>query len=815
MLKSYLLTLYRSVVKHRLFSALNILGLAVGMAVFLVLTIAVHFENSYDRWIPDAEQTYRVSGAMRMTGRPEEVIAVIPGPVLPMLRTDFGQIEAGVRMTNTSLAVRRGQQSDYEEATFADASFFDVFDLPLAAGSKEGALADTASLVISESIARKYFGRPDPVGERLTLTTDGVLRDYRVAAVLKDLPENTHLKIDMVALLDKSVLPDTAEYLDAWNATNYHTYIRLPDAAAAQSVQSGLEAFLQRRSSDTAEWMGLELEALPDVHFNTSSLAAMKTGVDRRFVTMLQIIGVLTLVLAVINYVNLSTARAVLRAREVALRKVFGATRGALVAQFLVEAVLVSLFAGLIALALVELSLPLVNAALGTPLELNYGGSDGVLPLFAAIVLVVGLAAGFYPAMVISRFEPAGVLAAARAPGGGRAGALVREVLVVTQFTVSIALLICTGVVLAQSAFVRRADLGFQREGLILIKEVGSPSLHARRHAILDAVKRTPGVVNASLSDRNPGDGGTGRSQGFTRQGMQGEPTTIAWEPIGEAYFETYGVQMLAGRKFNLANRLDDRAGLEDEALASRGLNIIINETATKNLEFARPADAVNAVISGGGLQLRVVGVAKDVRFGSPKEKVPPLIYVRDTIMPEGRSFSTLAVRYRGDPRTVLAGLEASWRRVASDYPFEAETVETSLDTFYRPDEQRSRLVTLGAGVAALIGCLGLYGLAAFSSERRTKEIGVRKVLGASSADVFRLLVGQFLRPVVIANLIAWPLAFVLMREWLGGFDQRVELTPVYFIAATALALLVALLTVAGQALRVARCDPGTALRYE
>jgi putative ABC transport system permease protein len=328
-------------------------------------------------------------------------------------------------------------------------------------------------------------------------------------------------------------------------------------------------------------------------------------------------------------------------------------------------------------------------------------------------------------------------------------------------------------------------------------------------------VKRTPGVVNASLSDRNPGDGGTGRSQGFTRQGMQGEPTTIAWEPIGEAYFETYGVQMLAGRKFNLANRLDDRAGLEDEALASRGLNIIINETATKNLEFARPADAVNAVISGGGLQLRVVGVAKDVRFGSPKEKVPPLIYVRDTIMPEGRSFSTLAVRYRGDPRTVLAGLEASWRRVASDYPFEAETVETSLDTFYRPDEQRSRLVTLGAGVAALIGCLGLYGLAAFSSERRTKEIGVRKVLGASSADVFRLLVGQFLRPVVIANLIAWPLAFVLMREWLGGFDQRVELTPVYFITATALALLVALLTVAGQALRVARCDPGTALRYE
>jgi putative ABC transport system permease protein len=291
---------------------------------------------------------------------------------------------------------------------------------------------------------------------------------------------------------------------------------------------------------------------------------------------------------------------------------------------------------------------------------------------------------------------------------------------------------------------------------------------------------------------------------------------SLSWEFVGDGYFDTYGLRMAAGRKFSTANRLDDRMGLEDEALAARGLNVILNETAAKAMYFRSPADAVGKIISDGSAQMRVVGVVRDARYGSPREPVPPVIYSK--LAGPGRFWGNpmIGVRYRGDPAVITSGLEAAWRSVVgATVPFEPETVETALNTFYEPEEQRGRLITLGAAVAALIGCLGLYGLAAFSSERRTKEIGIRKVLGASSGDVFRLLVGQFLRPVVIANLIAWPVAFVLMREWLNGFTQRIELSPVYFIAATVLALLVALATVAGQALKVARSDPGTALRYE
>ena len=819
MLRSYLLTLYRSLTKHQLFSALNIFGLALGMAVFLVLSIAVRFEHSYDRWIPNVDRTFRVSGIMNMSGRPQEVIAPIPGPALPTLQADFGdQIQAGVRVLNHTLPVRRGEQGDYEDVVFVDPTFFDVFDLPLAAGRKEQALADTASLVISEAMAEKYFGRERALGNRITLTTDGVDRDYRITAVLKNLPENTHLKADFLAILSEQVLPNRAEYLDEWNATNYITYVRLPDAAAAEAMNGQFDAFLQRRSPDSAEWLQFRLEPIARLNFAPNQMGAFKPGTDPRFVTMLQIIGVLTLLLAVINYVNLSTARAVLRAREVALRKVFGATRRALVTQFLTEAVVMSLVAGLIAIALVELTLPLVNAALGKTLELQYLGARGVVPMFLPILFAVGMAAGFYPALVISRFEPAGVLAASRAPGGGRTAALVREVLVVAQFSVSIALLICTGVIFAQADFVRRSDVGFKREGMILVKEVGSPQVWPKSEALQERMRRIPGVEAVTVSGRRPGDGGVGASAGFTRAGLNvEEPPSLSFEFVGVGYFDTFGARIIAGRKLSRANGLDDVMGLEGDALATRGLNVMLNESAVKAMQFSSPREALNQIIRPGadGPPLRIVGVVQDLRFGSPREPVPPILYIRDSA-DDGAGNPTVAVRYRGDPDLILSGLGDAWRQVVgSTIPFQGETVEAALNTFYEPEEQRGRLITLGSVVAALIGCLGLYGLAAFNSERRTREIGIRKVLGASSGDVFRLLVGQFLRPVLIANLIAWPVAFLLMREWLNGFTQKIELSPVYFAAATALALLVALLTVAGQAFKVARSDPGVALRYE
>ena len=817
MLRSYLLTLYRSLVRHKLFSALNILGLAVGMAVFLTLTIASRFEFSYDHWIPNSDRTYRVSGVMNMAGRPQEIIAPIPGPVLPNLQADFPQIEAGVRILTHDYAVRRGAQNDYETISFADPTFFDVFDLPFAAGDRRQALAGTAGVVVSEAMARKYFGDQPALGQRLTLTLDGVPRDYVVSGVLEDLPENTHLKIDFLARLDQAVLPQTAEYLDSWNATNYVTYVRLPDAAAAEAMTAAFPAFMERRGADVRDWFGVKLEPITDLHFAAVQMGAFKSGVDRRFVVMLQIVGVLTLLLAIINYVNLSTARAVLRAREVGLRKVFGATRGALVAQFLVEAVVVSLIAGILAVALVELTLPLLNSALGSKLRLDYLGPDGVILLLFPVAVAVGVAAGVYPALVISRFEPAAVLASARAPGGGRGAAFVREVLVTAQFAISISLLICTAVVFAQADFVRKANLGFEREGLIVIRQAQSDDAVQSREAMLDAIRRTPGVESATVSGRAPGQPGLSVTSGYTRPGLQVEEVSLSWQVVGRDYFKTLGIEPVAGRVLQPQHGLDDGAFRVEGGVNARERNVVINETAARNLEFARPSDAVGAVLRAPSAPpSTIVGVVRDARYGSPRDPVPPLIYYMDTTpLAQITGQEALIVRYAGDPALIMDNLARAWRSVEPSAPFDAQTVEAAMNPFYEPDERRSRLITLGAVVAGLIGCLGLYGLAAFNSERRTKEIGIRKVLGASTADVWRLLIGQFLRPVVIANLIAWPVAFMLMREWLNGFDQHIGLTPIYFLLATGLALLVALVTVSGQAFRVARADPGTALRYE
>lgn len=818
MLRSYLLTLYRSLVRHKLFSAINILGLAVGMAVFMTLTLATRFEFSYDHWIPHAERTYRVTGVMSMSGRPQEDIALIPGPALPVLRADFPQIEAAARVLTGEYPVRRGQQNDYEEIAFVDAGFFDVFDLPFVAGGPREALSGTTGLVLSEAMARKYFGDQAALGQRLTLTLDGVQRDYVVSGVLRDLPDNTHLKLDFVALLSQSVIPDRAEYLDQWNATNYATYVRLPDQASAQALSAALEDFAQRRAPDIADWFGFKLEPITDLHFTAVQMGAFKPGVDKRFVIMLQIVGLLTLLLAGINYVNLSTARAVLRAREVGLRKVFGATRGALVAQFIVEAMVVSLISGVIALALVELTLPFLNSALNSTLKLDYLGADGVLILMLPMALVVGAAAGLYPALVISRFQPAAVLASSRSPGGGRGAALVREILVVSQFAVSITLLICTAVVVAQADFVRKSDLGFQREGLITVRPADSEEALQRRAAVMAAIARAPGVESVSIAGRAPGEPGTGRSQSFERPGLSTENgVTLSWEITGRDYFTTLGIKPVAGRLLTPAMGMDDGPFVLDGGLNGRPRNVVINATAARALQFARPEDALNVVLRGGeGIPFTIVGVVQDGRYGSPRDPVPPIIYFLDSTPAARISGSeTIIVRYAGDRRTVMDNIGAAWRSVEPSTPFAAKTVEEALNPFYEPDERRGRLITLGALVSALIGCLGLYGLAAFNSERRTKEIGIRKVLGASTADVYRLLIGQFLRPVIIANVIAWPLAFVLMREWLAGFDQHVALSPLYFVLATVLALGVALVTVSGQAFGVSRADPGKALRYE
>ncbi len=818
MLGHYLVTLYRSLARHRLYAALNVLGLAVGVAVFLVLWLDVRFETSFERWVPDAKHIYVLTDDFigpAANGRPP--VPNTMGGLLDELKGEYPQL-VGTRIWPRSATLRQGSNVTPVNVSVVDASFFKVFDIPLAQGDKAVALASPDDVVITRKMARQSFGDADPMSRTVTLAYNGEVHVQRVTGVIADPPANSDLPLAFIVPL-KLPTPAQNPGWTHWGDLQLFTYLRFAGPEAAHALDADLDAFTDRHGVP-------DLGANPPPHkifrVRTAPLLSihLSNPKDAAVVAGLGTVGLLTLLLAAVNYVNLATARAGLRAREVAVRKVMGATEPALIAQFMAEAVATSALGALLGLAMTELALPLVNTAGGLSLHIAYFGASGVLPVLLAVVAAVGLGAGAYPALVLSRFRPAAVLASARTPGGGRTGARVREGLVVGQFAIAIAFTIATGVIVAQTRFLRSADIGFQRQGLIVAPDFRDDGVSdAQRASLLAAWRSLPGVVGATYGDIAPGEDGSTSASGTKRPGAAGDGVSMNYVGASADFFQTYQVGLIAGRLPDKDHGGDFAPEPSSDAVtAPPPQNAVLNAGAARALGFASPAAAVGQPIlenitPGVFQRLTVIGVVGDIRFRSPREAVPATIYM--AYSGDIRN-AAAGVRYSGaDPRTVIADMGAQWRRIAPSVPFRARTAEDNLSRYYRPDDRNGRLFTLGAVLAVGIGCVGLYGLAAFNTSRRMKEIGIRKTLGASTADILRLLVGQFLRPVALANLIAWPLAYLAMRGWLGGFDQHVGLSPLYFLAATALTLAIALATVVGQVLAVARAEPARALRHD
>ena len=813
----YVVTLYRSLTRHRLYAALNVLGLAVGVAVFLVLWLDVRFETGFERWIPDAGQIYVVTtqeiGASA-DGRPPAFAT--NGALLDELRAEYPQL-VGSRSFSDYATIRQGDQLSPANVVSVDQAFFDVFDLVLLRGDRRLALSTPDALIVSQRVAKRFFGEADPIGRRLTLSHHGQLLVKRITGVIREPAANSDLDFDYVIPLQPALEARDPGW-STWGENRLTTYLRFPTPAAARALDANLDAFTDRHGvrdlgANPPPHETLRLRTLPllALHLSDPKDAAIVAG--------LAVVGLLTLLLAVINYINLATARAALRAREVAIRKVMGATEAALVLQFMSEAIVTVALGALIGLALCELALPLVNAAGGLSLSIAYVGVDGVLPVLLLLVCIVGVGAGVYPALVLSRFRPNAVLASARIAGGGRAGTRLREALVVIQFGVAIAFTIATAVILGQTHYLRGADVGFRRQGLIMVKSFESPDVTDTQRASLLAAWRTlPGIVNATAADIGPGDSDSTWTTNTRRPGAGGLGPVIYYVRATQDFFQTYGVAPLAGRLPDLEHGADFAAFTSPFSATPQGLNAVLNVAATRTLGFPSPEAAIGQPLidnlkPGVDQRLTVIGVVKDIRFRSPRSPVPPTVYLSYS---SGFPQTSAGVRYvDADARPVMAQLAAVWRRIAPSVPFQARTSEDSLARYYRPDDRNGRLFTLGAVIAVGLGCLGLYGLASFTTARRIREIGIRKALGASTADILRLLVGQFLRPVLLANLVAWPLAFLAMRAWLSGFDQRIGLSPLYFVSATVLTLAIALATVVGQALLVARAEPAKALRHE
>jgi putative ABC transport system permease protein len=837
MWRHYLKTGWASLVRSKAYSLINLAGLALGLAASLILFLHVRYELSYDSWLPEADRAFVLQQWVLASDNPN----IIPG-VNPMTSyvsgerlRQFPQLDRVVYVGNAQpVILQDGEATTSEDFVFVNGPLFDILQLDFLRGDRATALASPGSLVLTRSEAIRRFGTIDALNRTLALVLAGQPVDYRVTGIVEDVPRNSHLALSIVARTDIAALygPDSP-FITQWMPKNGWVYARLRPGADAREIARQMPAWERRNIPDqivggervnAGENVDWRLANVQDVHLGEADGGGMRPGNDRATVAAMGLVGLLILAMAVINFVNLATARAGQRAREVALRKVLGANRKQLITQFLGESILLVAAAMLIALALVEAALPSVNAFLDADMELAWFGADGVLLPVLLLILLVGALGGLYPALYLSRFQPARVLKANQSTADPEGSGRLRGVLVVGQFAVSIGLIICTAVIQAQTVFARTVDPGYRRDGLIQIGNMYRAVLVPRVETLLRAIGEVDGVVS------------TGRSTiGVDTWGMENMTVTApgASESVGlelyrvdPGFFPTLGIRPLAGRTFSERVAMDDSTvdpNAEDPdaaaaAMARRGYNAVINRLAARRLGFADPRMAVGKTLLAddgdvetvGRTPVTIIGVVGNSRFRSVRDPEAPMMFLHDRFQP-----SWLLVRYDGVPGEVRDRIEQAWKRIAPDVPFEAEFADDIVRDLYAPEAARARMFAAFSLLAVIIGCLGLYGLAAFTVSRRTREIGIRKVLGARTRDIVRLLVWQFSRPVLIANLIAWPVAWWAMRDWLNGFDVRIALNPTLFVGAGALALGIAAATVVTHALRVARTHPIHALRYE
>ena len=838
MLQNYLVTGLRALSRNRVFALINVLGLAIGMAACTLLLLFVRYETSYDEWLEDNENVYQIQSFFtdRDNGRNQsmQMSAYAVGRVMAK---DFPEIEKVAYVGLGKPVVIQDGIASTAEVLMVDPVFLDIVKLPFVRGDRATALRDVHSVVLSRSEADKRFPGQDPIGRTLSMVRNGKTIDYRVSGVLRDIPKNSHLLVTMIVPYSVADIGQPPEFYTRFGWNNGYNYVKLRPGTSPADIAPKMDAWEKRNiprlnvggafvsEGDDTAW---ELTPVTGIHLGKADGAAFKPGNDARSIATFALVALLILAMACINFTNLATARAGQRAREVALRKVMGASRRQLIVQFLGESLVVAGIAMLVALALAELALPWLGDFLAADLALHYFGSDGILLPVIGLVLVVGLLAGLYPAFVLSRFDPAPVLKSNRSGSDTGKGILgsgkLRSALVVAQFAVSIGLVICTAVVAAQTIYARSANAGYNRDGLLQVTGIGRKQIMPVADQLVDAVARIPGVTGVGRT--TIGINTDSRINTLARVAGNPKPIQLGNYNVDTGFFDAMGMQPIAGRGFDRANPRDDsrvtdgdmHSDAEQAAFAARGTNIVLSAEAVQMLGLGSPQAAIGKTIRVaivderfGLVPATVIGVVPDIRFRSVRDPHEPLMFLYDR-----NYMSEMVVRMPASQAGAIADKVADvWKRYAPQVPFEAQFADEIVRAQYDADEARATTFAAFAGLAIIVACLGLYGLAAFTAERRTREIGIRKVLGARDRDIVRLLVWQFSRPVLIANIIAWPVAWWLMRDWLDGFDARIDLGPQWFIGAGTLAAAIAAMTIIGHALRVARSSPAVALRYE
>jgi putative ABC transport system permease protein len=828
MWRNYLTVALRTLTRNRAYALVNVCGLALGLAACLTILLYVRYESSYDSWLPDHERVHQVQATWHEPGQPVSRSQHSPFPLRETLAAGFPQIEAITVLRAGRTVLMKSGQPMFLDAAAVDPSFFDIFKLEFVDGSAARALSDMRSVVLTESEAVRLLGTAKAVGRTITLGAGTGREDYPVAGVIRDLPGNSSLKLALIYRHNPADFDSVPASDKGWGNMDQQHYVKLRPGADPAAINAALPAWEKRtiapqlidgKSSSQADILDLKLVPIAGVHLGDAVQGALTPPVEPRTLATFGVVALLILGMAVMNFINLSTARATQRAREIALRKVLGARRGQLVAQLLGESLLTAGIAMIFALAMVEVASGWSGAWIGAELKVRYVGEGGLLFPALGLFALAGLIGGLYPAFYLSRFQPAEVLrankASAEAPGSGR----LRAGLVVLQFAIAIGLIVCTSVIYWQTRYVQEVDPGYRRDGRI---QIDSAWRFAGDSARYEAARRDilaiAGVVAAGRT--NLGIAATNKSIQAVRAPGAAEGLSMGYYAVDSDFFRTMDLRLLAGRFLGDSFAEDKVIRTDGDApaqVAGRGLNIVVNREAAKLMGFAEPQAAVGKTIRAGLdgsddlTPSTIVGVVGDTRIRTARDAIEPLLYRYDP-----QRTSQVLVRYaEARPRDVMEGLAKVWRKFEPEIPFQGRFAEDIIAELYAAERARAALFAAFSGLAVLIACLGLYSLATFATERRTKEIGIRKVLGARVRDIVRLLAWQFSKPVILANLVAWPVAWWAMRDWLNTFDARIALTPGPFVLAGLLALAIAIGTVGGHALRVARLNPIHALRYE
>jgi putative ABC transport system permease protein len=793
MLKNYFKIAIRNLWKHKVFSFINIMGLTVGMSACFLIFLYVNFELTYDRFHTKADRIYRLVTDIKT---PSETINTnsTSWAFASNIKNDFPEVEAFTRINGGSFLVRKGDIKFQEENTvFADSTFFKVFDFELVRGNPATALKDQLSLVFTEKAAKKYFGDSDPIGQTLLLSGDGL--PATVTGVMKDIPENSQIKGDMFVSMTTMTQRFNKGLDDQWGNFGATTYLLLKPGTTGEALEKKFPAFLKNRAGKLMDEMNMHytlfLEPLADVHL-LSTRGSDDAG-SMNNVYVFSAVAIFILIIACINFVNLTTARSVERAKEVGIRKVVGAARGLLARQFISESILLCLIAFVFAVVLSAAIIPLFNNLSG---KIISTGILSNLPFVGALflaALIIGVLAGSYPAMVLSSFEPVVVLK-------GRfttsvKGILLRKGLVTFQFGISIALIIATIVVFTQMNYMRNRDLGFTKDQMLIVNSQGDP----KREAFKESLKGLVGVKSTAASSSVPGGGNPGAYSEIENKSGDLQIANLDLYFVDFDYISQFNLKIAAGRPFSREFGTDTTQAM------------VINEAAAKLFGYSSPDQAIGRRFKQWGREGKIIGVIKDFHFRSLQEVIKPLTM---RIEPGGSELVSVKIE-GGNTKETLAAVESKWKSIMPDRPFSYYFMDEFFDRQYRSEERFEKLFFNFAILAIFISCLGLLGLASYSTAQRTKEIGVRKVMGASISSIVELLSVDFLKLVLLAFLIASPIAYYGMYKWLEGFAYRTEIHWWIFVAAALLSTLIAFATVSFQSIRAALMNPVKSLRSE